>query len=182
MAADATVQFRVTPEVKAMLHAVATREQISESALVRQLVETMLRAQSGPVEIGDVDRLSRDERLTIRMDGEDRLMLKSRAGARGMRSATYVSVLLRSHLRGVTPMPKDELLAMKRSIAELRAIGNNLNQIARAIHQGNLIVPGYDHLAAMLKVAEGLLDHFKALLIANERSWRLGHAKPSDEH
>jgi hypothetical protein len=41
--------------------------------------------------------------------------------ARGMRSATYMSVLVRAHLRKVTPIPKEELAVLKRSIAELRA-------------------------------------------------------------
>ena len=53
-----------------------------------------------------------------------------------MRSATYVSVLVRSHLRNLTPLPKEELTALKRSVAELGAIGRNLNQIARGANQG----------------------------------------------
>jgi len=32
---------------------------------------------------------------------------------------------------------------------------------------------------AMLKVAEGLRDHFKALLRANEKSWLQGYAETS---
>jgi hypothetical protein len=53
-----------------------------------------------------------------------------------MRPATYASVLLRSHLRQRTPLPKDELLALKRSIAELGSIGRHINQIARAVSGG----------------------------------------------
>lgn len=104
------------------------------------------------------------------------MMLGRQASARGLRAATYVSLLVRCHLRGVTPIPKDELLALKRSIAELRAVGNNLNQIAKALHQGKVSAPGLEHVAAMLQIAEGLRDHFKSLLIANEQSWRQGHA------
>jgi len=32
----------------------------------------------------------------------------------------------------------------------------------------------------MLKIAEGLRDHFKALLVANDKSWEQGHAETSD--
>ena len=102
------------------------------------------------------------------------MVLANRAAARGMRSATYVSVLVRSHLRGVAPLPKDELLALKRAIAELTAIGRNLNQIAKASHQGTALPPGREDLRAMLKIAEGLRDHFRELLKANERSWSEG--------
>jgi hypothetical protein len=36
-------------------------------------------------------------------------------------------VLVRSHLRHLAPVPEDELLVLERSIAELGAIGRNLN-------------------------------------------------------
>ena len=74
--------------------------------------------------------------MLVRLTAEDRLLLDARAEARGMRPATYASVLLRSHLRQLTPLPKDELLALKRSIAELGSIGRNINQIARAVSGG----------------------------------------------
>jgi hypothetical protein len=97
-----------------------------------------------------------------------------------MPSATYVSLLLRSHLRGVAPLPKEELLALRHSIAELRAVGRNLNQMAKALKQdARTIVPGRQEVNAMLKVAEGLRDHFKALLKANEKSWLQGYAETS---
>ena len=93
-----------------------------------------------------------------------------------MRSATYVSLLVRSHLRGVTPIPKDELLALKRSVAELSAIGRNLNQIAHAVRQGGSASgPRGEDAVAMLKVCTGLRDHFKATLLANLRSWQDGY-------
>jgi predicted DNA-binding protein len=37
------VQCRVTPEMKTLLRTLAEREQITESAVVRQLLEAMLR-------------------------------------------------------------------------------------------------------------------------------------------
>ncbi len=89
MPSDAFVQFRVTPEVKTVLRTLAQREQISESAVVRQLLETMLRAQvqeSSP-KLTDVERLNRDTRVCVRLDEEDRVLLMSRAMQRGMRSA-----------------------------------------------------------------------------------------------
>jgi len=58
----------------------------------------------------------------VRFREEDRLLLDARAEARGMRPATYVSVLTRSHLRHITPLPKDEFLALKRTIGELASL------------------------------------------------------------
>lgn len=180
MSAEAFVQFRVTPEMKTLLRMLAEREQITESALVRQLVEVMLRrsAIEGFPKLETLERGSLDARLSISLAPEDRMLLCERATARGMRSATYVSVLVRSHLRNLTPLPKDELTALKRSVAELGAIGRNLNQIARAGNQsGKPNGPGRGDLQAMLKVAEALRDHVKALIRANQSSWEQGYAE-----
>ena len=92
----------------------------------------------------------------VRLAPEDRILLSDRATARGMPSATYVSVLVRSHLRNLAPLPKEELLALKRSVAELGAIGRNLNQIARAANQGGKPAgPGREDLKAMLQGGGG---------------------------
>jgi hypothetical protein len=180
MTAEAFVQCRVTPEMKTLLRALAERERITESTLVRQLLEAMLRrsAIEGFPKLDAVEKTSRDARLTVRLEPDDRVLLCQRAAARSMRSATYVSVLVRSHLRNLAPLPKEELTAMKRSVAELGAIGRNLNQIAKAANQGGRLTgPGREDLRAMLKVAEALRDHVKALIRANESSWEQGHAE-----
>jgi hypothetical protein len=107
-----------------------------------------------------LEKVSRDARLSVRLAPEDRILLSGRATARGMPSATYVSVLVRSHLRNLVPLPKEELSALKRSVAELGAIGRNLNQIARAAnHAGNPRGPGREDLRSMLKVAEACRFH-----------------------
>jgi len=91
-----------------------------------------------------------------------------------------VSLLVRAHLRGVAPLPKEELLALRHSVSELKAVGRNLNQMAKALtHDVRAVVPGRQEVNAMLKVAEGLRDHFKVLLKANERSWLQGYAETS---
>jgi hypothetical protein len=95
-----------------------------------------------------------------------------------MPSATYVSVIVRAHLRNLAPMPKDELVALKRSVAELGAIGRNLNQLARAANSGERVVgPAREDLRAILKVCEALRDHVKGVVRANVNSWEIGHAE-----
>ena len=183
MAADSFIQCRVTLETKALIHALAGRERITESALVRQLLETVLRTTTSGVTPAarSPERVTRDARLSVRLAPDDRALLTERAAARDMAAATYVSVLVRSHLRGLAPLPKAELLALKRSVAELSAIGRNLNQIARVANPGGRTAAiGRDEVGSMLKVAAGLRDHVKALLKANERSWRTGYAQTSD--
>ena len=116
--------------------------------------------------------------MLVRLREEDRLLLDARAEARGMRPATYASVLLRSHLRKLTPLPKDEYLALKRSIAMLASIGRNINQIAKAANQGGRMPDSAGaEFRAMLKICVALRDNTKALLKANEISWETGHVQ-----
>ncbi len=75
-------------------------------------------------------------------------------------------------------MPKGELLALKRSIAELASIGRNINQIAKAGNEGGrLPSTAREEFRAMLKICEALRDNTKALLKANVKSWEAGHAE-----
>jgi len=116
--------------------------------------------------------------MLVRLRTEDKLLLDARAEARGMRPATYASVLLRAHLRGLTPLPKDELAALKHAVGELGAVGRNLNQIARAVNQGARVVgPGRDEFRAILKICEALRDHTKGMIKANTASWATGYAE-----
>jgi predicted DNA binding CopG/RHH family protein len=122
--ADQIIAVRVSSETKARLRALAERQQLNESAFLRRLVElVLLKAGLSPIitETSSGARPLRTARLMIRLGADDQLLLPERAAARGMPPATYVSVLTRAHLRSLAPLPKEELLALKRTLAELEA-------------------------------------------------------------
>src|ERR1700741_5410501 len=100
MPADAFIQCRVTPEMKTLVRALAEREQITESALVKELLQVVLRtaALQGFPNPDPGDRRNRHSRLFVRLEPEDRQVLSGTATQRGMPSATYVSLLVRAHL------------------------------------------------------------------------------------
>jgi hypothetical protein len=185
------LKARVSPEIKQQVKAIADRDLLTEATWLKRLVIREIRSAevsgSAVTEIAKVD-IARGYRgaaressgcrrpVFVRFRDEDRLLLDARAEARGMRPATYVAVLTRSHLRHLTPLPKEEFLALKRSIGELASIGRNINQIARAVNEGGR-VPGSvrEEFRAMLKICEALRENTKALLKANEISWATGH-------
>ena len=192
MGCTETLKAHVSPEIKLQAKAVAEREFLSEAAWLKRLVLREIRvcedAHSGARELCQTDRIRRQSRakeqtsgcgkpVLVRLRGEDRLLIDARAEARGMRSATYVSVLIRSHLRKLVPLPKDELLALKRSIAELATIGRNINQIAKIVNEGGR-APGSvrEEFRAMLKICEALRDNTKTLMKSNEISWQTGES------
>ena len=95
-----------------------------------------------------------------------------------MPAATYVSMLVRAHLRQLAPLPDRELSALRSAVNELAVLGRNLNTIARSFQQDRReVAPGRSEVYAMLKVCEGLRDHFRALIKANLVSWDVGHAE-----
>ena len=170
----------VTRETKERFAAVARHQGLSDSALLKRLVDLMLRStdpSSYDVSITADSDVTRSARLTVRLRPDDEMLLRARAAARGMAPATYLSVLARAHLRSLAPLPKEELLALKRSVSELGSMGRNLNQIARAANQGDRVAgPGREDLRAMLRICEALRDHVRGLVAANLRSWECGHA------
>jgi len=191
MSCTEVVKARVTVETKREIAEAAARENLTESAWLKRLLIREMRAARDPAKTHAVPRRVDGVRrhgghrggpcerpILIRLRTEDRLLLDARSEARGMRPATYVAVLTRSHLRQLAPLPKEELLALRRSIGELAAIGRNLNQIARAANDGGRL-PGSarEEFRAMLKVCEALRDNTKGLLKVNVTSWESGHGE-----
>jgi hypothetical protein len=134
MAATHLIAARVSPDTKAHFRALAERQQLTESALLKRLITLTIQSVSG---VGNESfnlsrRRSMGSRVCVRLRAEDQLLLQERAGARQMAAATYAGVLIRAHLRSLPPLARHELLELKRSVAELGAIGRNINQIARA--------------------------------------------------
>jgi len=193
MAATEILTTRITPEIKEQVTGVVQEEFLTESIWLRRLVLRELRAiasedvprHRGHGPAADTRGHCSGKRppgpsLYVRLRPEDRLLLHERAAARGMASATYVSVLVRSHLRSLAPLPKEELVALKRAVNELGAVGRNLNQIARTANQGARVAGiGHDEFRAILKICEALRDHTKGLIKANGASWSSGDAEPS---
>jgi predicted DNA binding CopG/RHH family protein len=169
----------VNRETKTRFAAVARHQGLSDSALLKRLIDTMLQVGNQASDPATDGRAARVSRLSVRLRPDDQMLLRERAAARGMPAATYVSVLTRAHLRSLSPLPKDELLALRRTVSELGSIGRNLNQIARAANQGERAsAPSREDLRAILRVCEGLRDHVKGLLSANIKSWEQGYAEP----
>jgi hypothetical protein len=188
------LKARVSPEIKLQVKAIADRNFLTEAAWLKRLVIREIRAledggktsanSNQPGSVHGRHRMSAPalaacrRPVFVRFHQEDRLLLEARAAARGMRPATYVSVLTRSHLRSLAPLPKEEFLALKRSIGELASMGRNINQIAKAANQGGQLPASVrEEFRAMLKICVALRDNTKALLQANINSWKTGHVE-----
>jgi Bacterial mobilisation protein (MobC) len=170
----------ISRESKARFAELAKVQGVSESALLRRVVESALVATAGAraQTLEPVGPIAASGRISVRLRSDDLLLLRERSRAREMPTSTYVSLLVRSHLRELAPLPTAELEALKRSVAEVGAIGRNINQIARAVNEGQWPHgPNRDDLRAILRALSALRDHFKAAINANVASWNAGYEK-----
>jgi hypothetical protein len=102
----------VTRETKGRFSAVARHQGLSDSALLKRLVELMLRSTDPAAREAsaseDLEAI-RSTRLTVRLRPDDESLLRARAAARTMAPATYLSVLTRAHLRSLAPFGRRQL-------------------------------------------------------------------------
>jgi len=165
------------------LQAIAHERGITESDLLKKLLDVALLQSTGSPDLHvaePVGAVSRNARVFVRLRPEDHVLLQERAAHRGMAAATYACIVLRTHLRGVARIPDREFAELKRAIAELGAIGRNLNQIARIANETRRVTgPGTQDLQAILRACTALRDSVKELLHANSSSWEMSHAEAS---
>ena len=168
----------VPKETKARFADVARQQGLSESAMLKRLVDLMLQtARAGLVPTAGGEVPATDLRITVRLPADDHALLRERSMARGTAPSTYLAVLARSHLRNLAPLPKAEYLALKRTIAELGGLARRLGSAASAEGEDRRTGLSREDARAILKVCEGLRDHVRTLLQANLKSWKQGYAE-----
>jgi len=168
----------VTAAIKRAINAAAETELITPTAWLRRVVIRALASHPRVLERTEADDVSadlRDRRVSVRVSPDDSLLLKARALARGMKPATYLAVLLRSHLRGLSPLPKDELLALRCAVSELGALTRELHRIAHVLgQQSRPAAPEQPDLQEVARLCQVLRSNTKALIRANVNSWETG--------
>ena len=181
MSNDFFIAARVSHEMKAQLRSLANEQQQSESAIIKTLLDSLVGSAvaSRTFTIAE-PAVPRGARLYVRLLPEDQRLLRERAAARSLAPATYIAMLTRAHLRELSPLPCEELAALKNAIAQLSAVGRNLNALVRALHQGAKPPESLlGHAQAMLRICEALRDHVKHLIKVNAVSWRTGNGSPN---
>ena len=93
----------ITPEVKRRFTDLARAQGLSDSAYLRQVIHSLVRANDGLSEDALIPAatLPKDLRIAIRLRPDDHRLLRDRACARSMHTSAYVAALVRS------PAPPD---------------------------------------------------------------------------
>ena len=193
MSCTEILKARVSPEIKEQVRSVAERELLTEAAWLKRLVIREVRTVCGedagelePCRVGDFRKPTRSASksggcglpMLVRLRHDDRLLLDARAEARGMRPATYASVLLRAHCAGSRPFPRTSCSRSSAASASSRPLAETSTRLPRVANEGGRM-PGSarEEFRAMLKVCEALRENTKALLKANVTSWESGNGE-----
>jgi hypothetical protein len=179
MASSSCIQCRIDPQLKLRLRTLALQHGLTESGLLKRLVIAAVGVEpKTDADILAFEPVSPRARVYVRLRPGDHAMLRERAATRGLSSATYVSMLVRTHLCGVPPLPDRELAELRAAVAALGAVGRNLNVIARGT--GRIEGLSTQNLKGILMVLDRFRLHFKAVIETNIASWETGHAKKGD--
>ncbi len=170
----------VTKETKGRFAAVARHQGLSDSAMLKRLVDLMLQTASAGLvpSIAGGSSPATDLRVSVRLPKDDHALLSERSAARGIAPSTYLAVLARAHLRNLTPLPKVEYLALKQTVSELGNLARRLGSEAWAEGPDRRGSLSREDARAILRVCEGLRDHVRGLLQANLKSWKQGYVEP----
>lgn len=153
----------------------AAHQGTTESTLLKRMVELSIQAvtpQPATLLSNPHTTQSRQRRMTVRLRSDAQRLLIERAAARNVAPATYVSLVMHTHLFGAAPLPEEELKALKSSLRELavtRRYAQALVQMAR--RDGKLTGPHSQEVVVMVKVLDAMHTKVKALLAANLKSW-----------
>ena len=167
----------VPAEVAAAFRAWARGQAGGTSAALRALVAEATTGQGPPPPRG----AGAGQRLTVRLPAEEAAALRGAAAARGVTPSSWVRALACAHLGRKPQWNREELDALREGFAELRRIGANLNQIARAMnaaaHTGQY--PAYQGEAALAaaELVRAEMRRVVALLSGNWDYWGLPWAE-----
>lgn len=151
----AFLSARVSDELKAGWRIMARSAGLSEGELLRQVMSSILArnaASTTPDGQGRGQQVPRGT-VTLKLKAHELAALEAAARSLGWKRNTWAVNLLRRHLFSEPRPTERELTALYESVAQLVAVGRNLNQIAHALHRGSrygesVTLERLDHLRA----------------------------------
>jgi hypothetical protein len=134
---SSVIGTRVSSDTRSRFAALAARHQLSESGLLAKLIDEVLKTDRALARESGEQRIARDatvdgvaeDRITLRLRNGDRTLVAERAVARGMRTSSYLAMLVHNHVRGSAVLPPNELDLIKAAAAQLAALGRQLRML-----------------------------------------------------
>ncbi|MDM0029550.1 hypothetical protein [Variovorax saccharolyticus] len=177
-ARSAVIGTRSSRDTKARFAALAARRGLTESALLALVIDEVIGSNSDdalPTLGRSAEAGCATERVTLRLRPGDRALADLRAAGRRMRTASYLSMLVRSHVRAAPVMPPGELEELRCAAGLLAALLRQLRTIDTSGEPGLTTIES-DLLIDIGRAVESARDVVAAVVRANLQSWEAGHA------
>jgi hypothetical protein len=148
-----------------------------KSALLRRLVRRALDGRDGsePSLPLTADPAGRAVCLSVRLFADEVAEVKKAAAARGVKPAQWLRAMVRVRLGAGPQYAPDELHQLRALTNQVRRIGVNLNQIARAVNEARLEGAPFSVDAEALEAAGAeaarTLAALHAMARGNVRAW-----------
>ncbi|MDP9896328.1 hypothetical protein J2W32_005430 [Variovorax boronicumulans] len=177
------IATRVPPEASARFAALAARHHLSASTLLAKMVDEVLKT-NGDISPGSDGRRSRREaecgigepdRITLRLRKGDRALAAQRARSRGMKTGSYLALLIHNHVRDAAVLPPNELDHIKVTNAQLAALGRQLRTFGMPNTQAVQVAPDLSEAIALVRrEIEVAREATAAIVRRNLISWEAG--------
>ena len=174
---------RVSPETRARFAALAARHHLSASSLLAKMVDEVLKT-NGDISPGSDGRRSLREtecgvgepdRITLRLRGGDRALAAQRAHSRGMKTGSYLALLIRNHVRDSAVLPPNELDQIKVTVARLAALQRQLRMFGMPNTQPEPVASDLSEaIARVWREVEATREATAAIARRNLISWETG--------
>lgn len=177
------IGMRTSSETKARFAELALRQGLTESALLALLVDKVLAASAvDGARIAIETERTRDgecanDRLTLRLRPGDRALAAAKAAARRMKTASYLAMLVRTHVRGSPVMPPAEIDELKVTAGHLAAIARQLRSLGSpSVAAAAQTAATRDLLIGVGQTVENVREAVAAVVRTNLISWEAGNA------
>jgi hypothetical protein len=174
--ASSLIATRASGEKKARFRGLAQACGLDESKLLTLLIDRVL-ARNGLADELKCSPRATAGRITLRLRPGDPARLAARAAARGLKPASYLTLLVHAHLSHDPPLPMAELAELKRAVGELSALGRSLSGRGSPVTPDSAApVDWTEGVTAVRASVEQLRVSVADLVRANLVSWESGDA------
>ncbi|RRH86865.1 hypothetical protein EH244_19535 [Variovorax beijingensis] len=174
---------RVSPETKVHFVALAARHHLSASSLLAKMVDEVLKTHAD-ISPGSAGQRSPNEpensagladRLTLRLRKGDRALAAQRAHSRGMKTGSYLALLIHNHVRDAAVLPPNELDQIKVTGARLAALGRQLRMFGMPNTLSESVASDLGEAIALVRrEVEAAREATAAIVHRNLISWETG--------
>ncbi|MDH6170061.1 hypothetical protein M2282_005231 [Variovorax boronicumulans] len=177
------ISARVSSDTKASFAALAARHRLSESGLLAKMAHEVIQS-NGPIALtSNPQRAAHDldggvgaaDRITLRLRPGDRLAVARRARARGMRTGSYLALLIHNHVHASAVLPPSELAQIKAVGAHLAALGRQLLMFGMTNNPAGVVALDLGEAVTLVRrEVESAREATVAVVRRNLISWESG--------